>query len=62
VGAALIDRDLRVLGMTFGGNEAAAGGLFDYQPETRAVVLASTAILHILARVYGAEALVRELR
>jgi hypothetical protein len=63
VGGPLVDRQLRVVGMTLGGTRAVAGSLFDYDPAaSRTVGLTSAAVLHVLERVYGASALVSELR
>jgi hypothetical protein len=61
VGAPVFDKDLRLLGMVSGGNAPVAGSSFDYQPDARAVVLSSAAILEVLDKVYGAHALVEEL-
>lgn len=62
-GAPLLDRELRVVGMVSDANEAAAGSAFTFKADVaRAVVLNAAAIIHVLERVYRAEALVRELR
>jgi hypothetical protein len=48
--------------MVSGGNAPVAGSMFDYQPDARAVVLSSAAILEVLDKVYAAHGLVDELR
>ena len=63
VGGPLLNRDLQVVGMTQGGNQAVAGSLFDHdKAASRTVGLTGAAILHVLERVYGADRLVSELR
>jgi hypothetical protein len=62
-GSPLLTRDLTIVGMLHGGNEPVAGGSYDFDPQTsRTVALTSVAFLHLLDRVYHADALVEELR
>ncbi|MEJ0022494.1 MAG: S46 family peptidase [Alphaproteobacteria bacterium] len=62
-GSPLIDRDGLVAGAAFDGNIHSLGGDYIYDGAlNRTVSIASTAILEALAKVYGADALVTELR
>jgi hypothetical protein len=61
VGGPVFDRNLGLRGIVIGGTEAVAGSRVQHDPEARAVVLTSAAILEVLAKVYGARELVDEL-
>jgi hypothetical protein len=62
-GSPLLDKDLQVVGMAVGGNEAAQGAPYAYDAQAgRTVALNVAAILHVLQNVYHADRLVEELR
>jgi hypothetical protein len=62
-GSPLIDARGQVVGLVFDGNLGSLGGDYGYDPRVnRTVAVHSAAILEALSRIYGADALVRELR
>ncbi|MFY3742394.1 S46 family peptidase [Anaeromyxobacter sp. Red801] len=61
-GSPVFDRDLRIVGLAFDGNLASLGGDYGFDDSAnRAVAVHSSAIVHALQRVYGADRLVSEL-
>jgi len=62
-GSPVVDRKAEIVGLIFDGNAQSLGGEFGFDSAVnRAVALDSTAILEVLAKVYSADRLVRELR
>ncbi len=62
VGSAVISGSGELVGVTFAGNENTAAARYAYdEKKTRAVALSSVSILHVLKKVYRADALVTEL-
>ena len=61
-GSPVIARDLTVIGALFDGNIHSLGGAFGYDPVlNRSVVVSTGAVREALAKVYGANALLKEL-
>ena len=61
-GSPVIARDLSVIGALFDGNIHSLGGAFGYDPVlNRSVVVSTAAVQEALAKVYGANALLKEL-
>jgi hypothetical protein len=62
-GSPVVNQDAELVGVVFDGNLHSLGGEYGFDPATnRAVAVDARAILHVLERVYRADALVRELR
>jgi len=61
-GSPLLDRDGRLVGLVFAGNDAAEGGTFGYDDtEARAIAVTVPAIRAALAHIYHADRIVREI-
>jgi hypothetical protein len=62
-GSPLVDREARIVGLVFDGNIDSLGGDYGFDPAVnRAISVDSAGILEALAKVYGADRLVQELR
>ena len=62
-GSPVIDRDGKFVGALFDGNQYGFGGFYRFDPAlNRSVVIAATAIEEGLAKVYGLQRIVDELK
>ena len=62
-GSPVIDRDGKFVGALFDGNQHGFGGFYRFDPAlNRSVVIAATAIEEGLAKVYGLQRIVDELK
>ena len=62
-GSPVINKDGEVVGLVFDGNIHSLGGDYGFdESKNRAVAVHSAAILEALAKIYGADRLVKELR
>jgi hypothetical protein len=62
-GSPVVDKEARIVGLVFDGNIQSLGGDYGFDPsQNRAVSVHSAAILESLAKIYGADRIVQELR